>query len=242
MKKTAVLVLASIFLLAAGVYAQNAAGSESSTDKTATTIEDLYLSQDIELQIIRGQAMSNDREMKMFALQSIRSMVEDGGLANDNPGLFVVLESLATEGTSRQVRSGGAVINNYPEVRRQAASVLTEVGGERAKNVLLKIMEEDPEPMVLAEAVYGLGVIGINDENDTVNRIVWVLKRENSKVTPDNNLAFASLLSVEKLAKASGGISNPDLINTLLEVASGAYIRDVRLKAIDVIYNLRRQQ
>lgn len=229
-----VIVVLSLFL-GGNIFGQSGDGSQ----REEQTIEELYLSQDIELQIIRGQALSNDRDLKFLALQSIRSSVEDGTLTEENPGLFVILQALATEGTARQVRSEGAVINNYPEIRRQSAQLLGEIGGERSQQVLLTILQEDPEPMVLAEAVYALGTIGINDDNETLENIVFMLRRENAREAPDNNLAFASLLALEKIAESQGGISDPEAINVVLEVAAGAYVRDVRLKAIDVINKLR---
>jgi HEAT repeat protein len=235
MKHVFVLIVVISLLFGGMAFGQSGEGSE----RGEQTIEELYLSQDIELQIIRGQALSNDRELKFLALQSIRASVEDGTLTEENPGLFVILQSLATEGTARQVRSEGAVINNFPEIRRQSAQLLGEIGGERAQQVLLTILQEDPEPMVLAEAVYALGAIAINDENETLNNIVFMLRRENARETPDNNLAFAALLALEKIATSQGGISDPETINVVLEVAAGSYVRDVRLKAIDVINKLR---
>ncbi len=236
MKRLFVLVLTLVVFTGGFAVAQDDAEGGGREEQT---IEELYLSQDIELQIIRGQALSNDRQLKFLALQSIRSSVEEWTLTDDNPGLFVVLEALATEGTARQVRSEGAVINNYPEIRRQAAQLLGEIGGERSQQVLLTILSEDPEPMVLAEAVYALGTIGLNEENETLDHIVHMLRRENARETPDNNLAFASLLALEKIAASQGGISDPETINVVLEVAAGSYVRDVRLKAIDVINKLR---
>jgi HEAT repeat protein len=235
MKHFFVLIVAISLVTAGAAFGQ----SDGEPQGGEQTIEELYLSQDIELQIIRGQALSNDRELKFLALQSIRASVEDGALTEDNPGLFIILESLATEGTARQVRSEGAIINRYPEIRRQSAQLLGEIGGKRSQQVLLTILQEDPEPMVLAEAVYALGTIGINDDNETLNHIVFMLRRENAREAPDNNLAFASLLAMEKIATSQGGISDPDAINVVLEVAAGSYVRDVRLKAIDVINKLR---
>lgn len=235
MKQVFILIVMISLVGAGAAFGQ----SDGDSQRQEQTIEELYLSQDIELQIIRGQALSNDRELKFLALQSIRASVENGALTEDNPGLFIILESLATEGTARQVRSEGAIINHFPEIRRQSAQLLGEIGGERSQQVLLTILQEDPEPMVLAEAVYALGTIGINDDNETLNNIVFMLRRENARVAPDNNLAFASLLAMEKIAASQGGISDPDAINVVLEVASGAYVRDVRLKAIDVINKLR---
>jgi hypothetical protein len=216
-------------------------GQEESEETRPRTIEELYLSQDIELQIIRGQALSDDREMKLLALQNIRSMLEEGNVSEDNPSVFIVLEALAMEGTGRQVRSGGAVVNNFPEIRRSAAALLGEIGGEQARDVLLEMVLEDNEPMVISEAIYGLGQIGNNENNQVTNHIVHVLGRENARQTPDNNLAFASLLAIEKLVENGATVTDPEVINIILEVATGRYIRDVRLKAIDVFAALRRQ-
>ncbi len=229
------LLLVILCLSISGVFAQEGEDDEN------LTIEELYLSQDIELQIIRSQALTNDRDMKMLALQTIRNMVKEGGVEN-NPGVFTVLGVLAVEGTNRQVREGGTVVNNYPMVRKEAAELLGSIGGEKAKNILLDILEVDPEPMVLSEAVYALGQIGLNDNGDVTDRIVWTLSRENAKQVPDNNFAFATLLAIERLAQAEGGVKDPEIINVLLGVAAGKYIKDVRLKAVDVLGTLRKSR
>lgn len=236
MNKRSILMCVLIMLVAVVGFAQ----SEDAEGETGSqTIEELYLSQDVELQIIRGQALSNNRDTKLLALQNIRQMIEDGSLSRDNSGMFTLLQSLASEGTSRQVRSNGGVINNYPDIRRQAAQLLGEVGGSQAKDVLISVLQDDPEPMVLSEAVYALGKIGDNEDNRTVEQIVRVLQVENASESPDDNLAYASLLALEKIAESQGGLSDPDAINIILEVAGGSYIRPVRLKAVDVLAELR---
>ncbi|MFP4384247.1 MAG: HEAT repeat domain-containing protein [Spirochaetia bacterium] len=220
-----------------------AAQEEEEEEEQDLTIEELYLSQNVELQILRGQALSDDRDMKLLALQSIRSMIEEGGLSSENPGVLTVLEALANEGTRRQVRSGVAVTNNYPMVRKEAANLLGQIGGERSRTILLDIMANDPEPMVLSEAIYSLGAIEIDDDADVgqmMATISWALNNQTEKATPDNNFAYATLLAVEKISQKIGGIQDPEVINALLGVASGNYIRTVRLKAIDVIYEMRK--
>ena len=236
MKRFFVVAVALIFV-ASLLGAQQS--EEQQEEQEPRTIEELYLSQDIELQIIRSQAISPDREMKLLALQSIRSMVEDGSLTDDNPGLFVVLESLALEGTGRTVRSEGRIVNNYPEVRRQAANVLGEVGGERAREVLVQILREDPETMVLSEAVYALGAGDIENDDRSLAYIVDVLDSQSTAQIPDNNLAYAALLTIDKIAEKRGGVSDPEILDAVLNVATGSYIRTVRLKALDTIDQLR---
>jgi len=232
MKKT---VLLSIFALLV-VIPMIAGAQDREEETTGRTIEELYLSQDLEIQIMRSQALADDREMKLLALQSIRSMVEGG---NVNDGVYVILESLATEGSARQVRSNGAVINNFPEIRREATELLGQVGGEQAKNTLVRIMRDDPEPMVLAEAAYALGQIGINENNEVSDSLVQTLIFENASATPDNNLAFAIILALESLSEASGGLADPDVLSVLLETASSPYIRTVRRRAVEAIINMR---
>jgi HEAT repeat protein len=236
MKRFFVVAVALVFV-ASLLGAQQS--EEQQEEQEPRTIEELYLSQDIELQIIRSQAISPDREMKLLALQSIRSMVEDGSLTDDNPGLFVVLESLALEGTGRTVRSEGRIVNNYPEVRRQAANVLGEVGGERAREVLVQILREDPETMVLSEAVYALGAGDIENDDRSLAYIVDVLDSQSTAQIPDNNLAYAALLTIDKIAEKRGGVSDPEILDAVLNVATGSYIRTVRLKALDTIDQLR---
>lgn len=226
MKRTLALVVGFLVLAACVASAQSGEGGQP-------TIEELYLSQDLEIQIVRSQALSNDRDMKLLALQTIRDM---GG--NSSPEVMAVLQSLATEGTTRQVRSNGAVINYFPEVRRASAELLGDIGGERAKDILLEMVLEDPEPMVLAEAIYALGEIGINEDNEVTDHLVFILRRENAKVTPDNNLAYATLLGLEKLA-AGGATIDADSIELILDIATGGYISTVRLKALDVLQKLR---
>ena len=197
------------------------------------TIEELYLSQNIELQIIKNQAQSNDWEVKNLAIQSLRAMAADKRINDENPGAFLILESLAKQ-------EQGPNTKNFNLIRKDACNILGEIGGERAQRILLDVVMTDTEPMVLAEAVYALGRIGKDPKGDVLNRMVWVLHKENMKATPDNNFAFATLLAIEKLAKSDDGIKNPETLGVLIEILEANYIRDVKLKAIDVIYKLRK--
>ncbi|MFP4329450.1 MAG: HEAT repeat domain-containing protein [Alkalispirochaetaceae bacterium] len=228
-------------LLSTPLWAQENQDEEQE-NRGQPTIEELYLSQDIELQILRSQALAPDRESKLLALQSIRNMVENDTVSPQDSGAFTILRALAAEGTFRQVRSNGRVMNDFPEIRREATALIAEIGGETAHDVLIRIAREDDEPMVLAEAVYGLGTIGMNDNNEASAQVVRILQVENSAETPDNNLAFASILALERLASASEPPIDPEIVSVLLETASAPYIRTVRRRAVEAIVNIREQQ
>lgn len=228
--------LLPVLLLVIAIVVPLSAQEEASGQQS---IEELYLSQDLEIQILRSQALANDLELKQLALRDIRGLIEGGTLTSANDGVYIILESLATEGVARQVREGGAVINNFPQVRREAVELLGKVGGETARDTLIRILRDDPEPMVLAEAAYALGTIGMNQNNLVSDYLVSVLQQENASATPDNNLAYSIILSLEKLSAANEGLSDPEVIGTLLETAASPYIRSVRRRAVEAIVNMR---
>ena len=227
------------FLLIFALLPVVAQTGANDTANRPLTIEELFLSQDVEIQIMRSQALAADRDSKLLALQTIRGRIGSGRVSGNETAVIAVLDALAGEGVYRVVRQGGSVVNNFPDIRRQAAGLLGEIGGENAKNILLKIVADDPEPMVLSEAVYSLGRIGINDPAVT-ERMVAALRRNTFRVSPDNNFAYATLLAFEQLSTVGPGIAQPDILQALIEVISGNYIEIVKAKALDILSNLRR--
>jgi len=220
-----------------------AAFGQNQDEERASTVEDVFLRQQIEMQILRSQARSTDRDTKLLALDTVAEMAREGDLES-SPELFDIIQTLATEGTRNEVRSGGRVINNYPVVRARAASLLGEVGGEQAQQVLLTIVREDPEPMVLSEAVYALGQIGAIENADQVaDHIVYTLTRENAKISPDNNLAMATLLSLQALFESGMEFEDTDqladTVGLIIEISTNyRYITIVRNRARVVLESL----
>jgi len=238
MKRSFATVLVLLMVAAGLAFAQTDRDEE---DRPAT-IEDVFLRQQIEMQILRSQAQSTDRENKLLALETVRKMYEAGDLSADQQ-LFDIVELLATEGTSNQVRQAGRLINNYPVVRKEAAALLGDIGGPGAQDVLLKMVREDPEPMVLAEAIYALGKIGPVNADMVADHIVYTLTRENAKLAPDNNLALATLLSLQRLF--DNGLEFEDegklqeTVGLIIDISTNyRYITIVRDRAKDVLRQL----
>ncbi len=229
-----------LIILMLGFGSAMVAADEPQTDGPLT-IEELYLEQDVDMRVIGSQARSSNRQSKALAVQAIRAMLNDGRITADNPELVPILRGLALEGTARQTRHGSdTIVNNFPEIRRSAAQLLGEVGGPGAQEALIKVLRSDDEPMVLAEAVYALGLIGRNDDNAVTSEIALMLRDQNSRTNPDNNLAYASLLALDRIAGQNGGVNDTLLIDAVLDIAShGAYLRIVRLKAVETLFALR---
>lgn len=217
------------FYLSGTVYSQNQTEEK--------TVEELFL-QSIELTFIGEMATNLSRNSKLDALDAIEEMIDGGRTSENDRDLLTVLEYLSMEGNGVQMREGGRLINNFPEVRRRACEYLGDLGGEFAKASLINVLLTDTEPMVMAEAAYALGTIGINSDNQVTQTLSYSILGQNV-LTPDNNYAFAVLLAFEKIADSNNGITDPSAIRALVRIQNGNYLKTVQRKAKSVIDKLR---
>lgn len=201
------------------------------------TVEELYL-QNVEIGIIREQAVTTSRESKLLALDNLQELVDEGRVDENSAEALYLLDYLAMEGVDRVIRMNGRVINYFPMVRKQACNILGQVGGATARDILLDSLSGEVEPMVMAEAAYALGEVGL-DEGGSVSRALAYELINQNVVAPDNNFAFAVMLAYEKLAAANNGIREPSVYLSLIQVAEGNYIKMVRDKAFQVMDSLR---
>jgi hypothetical protein len=172
----------------------------------------------------------------MVALEYIGEAIDEG---NTGEEIQSALEYLAMEGVLNKTRESGRLTNNYPDVRVKAATYLGDLGTEEAKNTLMKLLLADPEPMVLTEVVKSLAKIGLNNNNETINAISWIVTRFDV-LHPDNLLALSALDAYDKFAQKNGGLQDPTVIRTIVRIAEGPYIRPVQDRAKQVLLNLRR--
>lgn len=232
--KRAVFVILAVFLSAFTAFPQG----------ESPTVEDVYLSTRMEVNIISELALGDTREQKLAALDILEQMMGDGRVSTGDIEVHNVLAGLAAEGTTRMVRENNRLINYFPDVRRRAAKLLGELGGENARDTLIEIANSDDEPMVLAQAVYGLGVIGINDNNESLKAIASVIDSDSKRPVPDNNLAVASLLAIERIAEKNGGFPDePDprfVFRSIIAVQQGNYSSNVRSWAELLLDKLRK--
>ncbi|AEJ19555.1 HEAT repeat domain-containing protein [Gracilinema caldarium] len=211
---------------------------QTQTTKKELSVEESYLQESVEMMVIREQARAESRDMKLVALEYIGDAIK-GGRAN--PEIQKTLEYLALEGIVYQAREGGVgrLTNNYPDVRTKAAQYLGELGTKEAKDILVKMVLSDPEPMVLTEAIKSLGKIGTNDNDEVTTAISWIVTRFDI-LNPDNILALSALESYEKIAEKNGGIKDPSVVRTIIRIAEGNYIRPVQTRARETLNTLRK--
>jgi len=241
MKKILTIAAVTAFLvgIASAVSAQQSGSQPAAASGSSgtQTIEELYL-KNVAMRVVREQAVDLNRDSKLLALSSIQEMINNGSVRKDSAVALDVLGYLSNEGTGREVMENNRQINNFPEVRRQACHLLGEIGGEHADQILMEVMLRENEPMVLSEAAYALGQIGLNKDGEVSKRIADVVMRLTS-VKPDNNFAFASLLAFQKLAKKNNGLRDPSSFQAIVTISQGPYIRAVKEKAVQVLDDLK---
>jgi len=223
----------AILIIAAVISVSNVAAQSNNE----MTVEESYLRETIELMIIRETARASTREQKEVALQYIGEAIERG---NKNDDIRQTLEFLSREGRRSVAMESGRVVNNFPDIRRQSAKYLGQLGTEEARQTLLQICQYENEPMVLQEAIKSLGDIGVvDDNNDTFIFISWVFDRFDN-LNPDNIMAIATIDTFEKIAKKNNGIRSPEAIATLRRISEGHYITPVKERAMQLLSDLRR--
>lgn len=214
--------------LTLGVFAQ-------ATEDKELTVEELYLSNP-EIIILREQADSPDRETKILALDGIEKMVTDDTVT---PEIENILIGLGSEGTSNKIYEGRLQINNFPEIRRRSCELLGKLGGKRAVSSLMSILKSEVEPMVMAEAAYALGTIGIDDDGEVVKALSIKIE-EQTVVNPDSNFAYAVILAFQKIAEKNSGLKSSAGYRALIRIAQGNYIRGVKKMALDTLKDFKK--
>ncbi|MDR1506024.1 MAG: HEAT repeat domain-containing protein [Treponema sp.] len=206
--------------------------------ETERSVEESYLQESVENMIIREQSRADTREMKMIALAYIGDAIDRGNTGDE---VRQALEYMGLEGVLNRSRENGRLVNNFPDVRREAARYLGRMGTVEAKDALLKIIYYDNEPMVLQEAVKSLADIGNDDGGRTVSTIAWILMKFDN-TNPDNLLALSAVEAFEKLGTASGGLRDPNAVQMLIRIAEGPYIRPVQDRAKAALGRIRLSQ
>lgn len=240
MKKTLPFLLGLLLIPALG-FAQAAGGTATGTTSSGNsaagqkTVEEKRLQSSVEVQVISSLVAENGRSEKLKALEFIRVMVDKGKTSDKSADVIALLEELGAEGTTKQVVENRRIINDFPDVRREAAELLGQVGGDQAREALLNMAIKDKEPMVISEAVYSLGLIGSGSQAARVESVITNLVKSQDLIRPDSNFAFAAVSALEMLGKKNSGQVSQDVFAALIRIQNGNYIRPVREKAKQVL-------
>ena len=224
-----------LFLVTLVAVSAAFAQSSGSDNKREMTVEESYMQEMIELMVIRETSRAETLDQKMLALQYIGEAMERG---NKSDEIRQTLEYLSMEGVMNQARENGRLVNKFPMARREAARYLSQLGTKEAEAALISICRYEPEPMVIQEAIKGLGDNASEDSAKALEAIVWIVSRFHA-LNPDNMMALAAIEAISKIGEKNS-IRDPGVASLLLRIADGPYIRPVQNKARQVLGEMRR--
>ena len=212
----------ALMLLAGFAFAQE---KESS-------VESEYLN-DVDGDIIMTLAESDEYDNKLVAIQYLQAALDDG---NTSDAVIQALDRLAGDGLTTQNRTNGRLMNNFPEIRREACKLMAKVPTEHSKNMLISIAVADNEPMVIAAACKSLGEIGINENDEAVDAIAFA-NRRNQVLNPTSSLALEVLNAFELLADSTE--NKKTMIDAVARISTDYhYVTPVRQKAYKLLKKL----
>ena len=230
-KKSFTVLLCTMFCVSLFAQEQSVVRKSSTTEnkKTETSVEQEYLS-DVDGVVILSLAASDEYDNKLVAMQFLESAVENGNTSED---IMKALNQLAGEGISKQSRTNGRLMNNYPDIRRRACLALGKKKTEQSKEYLVQVTLAENEPMVIAAAVNSLGEIGFNNNDEVVDAISFA-NRRNQILNPTSSLAFEVLDAYEKLAPSTE--NKKIIVDSVAKIAADYhYVTPVRNKAVKLL-------
>lgn len=222
-------IFAAAMIMSFGAFAQQ---------EEESTVEGEYMSSMDDV-VVNELANSDEYENKLMALQFLDEAADNGKVS---PEMMNALGRLAGEGVNTQNRTKGRVMNNYPEVRREACRILGKVGTDEAAQTLTQIVKSDGatgETMVLTAAIHSLGDIGYN-ENDVATNTIAFYSNRYLVLNPQNSSSLA-LEVVNAFEKLSGNTKDKKTMIDALQRISGNNIinKKVRDRAREILNNLR---
>ena len=197
-----------------------------------SSVESEYLN-DVDGDIIMTLAESDEYDNKLVAIKYLQAALEDG---NTSDAVIQALDRLAGDGLTTQNRTNGRLMNNFPEIRREACKLMAKVPTEHSKNMLISIAVADNEPMVIAAAVKSLGEIGINENDEAVDASAFA-NRRNQVLNPTSSLALEVLNAFEMLADKTE--NKKTMIDAVARISTDYhYVTPVRQKAYKLLKTL----
>lgn len=190
-----------------------------------------------EAMVIRESSTATDRYQNLMALQFIEGAIAGG---NKGPEVHAGLGRLLLAGHMNQVVSGGRVINNYPDIRLEAARLLGTIGSEEAKAILIQACRFEPDGAVLQEVINSIAGISAGDDAGALTTIVEVASRSDRLGTGDNRTALAAVNAIATISGRTGGLTSSHAFRYLVSVSRGPYVPTVTGRAKQVLDGLHR--
>ncbi len=197
------------------------------------SIEDALLGTGIGIESIAVQIRTGSRDIRLLALRTLEDQLRRGDVHPSDERLFMALEPAVDEGVLRINHSVHRSLFIYdPMVRREAVKVMGMLGTDRAQEKLVTIALNDPEPLVRAEALRGIGSIARDPDGEVSRAVARVILRERAG-NPHQESVLEAVIALEAIAKEPRNTLHPSALEMVVHVASDfIYLQLVRARAV----------
>ncbi len=179
------------------------------------------------LQTLAG---SGSHEQDLLFLADVRSRISQGTLGKSTWYVVRLLEQLAGTGLISPVYQNQKVINDFPDLRAEAAELLGMVGSAGSRWALIRVLGAESDSLALSVEIKALGALSVDADGASVRAITAAFARAEG-LPPDNRLAAAAAGALDGIAAFMNAMS-PAAAETLLSISRGAYFEEIRMAAL----------
>jgi hypothetical protein len=183
---------------------------------------------------LQGIGASGGRDGMQIILSEIGRRIQEGSLGKSAWYAVHMLEQVAGAGVIQQARLNQRLINDFPDLRAAACSLLARVGTTASREALLDILGAETDPVALAAEVQALGAIASDGDGASERAIARAFNRR-AAFAADNRLAAAVVDALGRISIYEGALAESMAVVALLSISRGSYDLTVRQDAALVL-------
>ncbi len=183
---------------------------------------------------LQGLSTAPGREGVQLVLSDIDRRITSRSLGKSRWYVVRMLERIVGLGLVIQVRQNQKLINDFPDLRAEAATFLARLGSTSSRTALLRAVSSESDGVALAAEIRALGAIASDGDGASLRAVVHAFTSRAGQ-SVDNRLASAMVDAVGRIAAYEGGIGEPSAISALFAVSTGGYDASVRAAAESIL-------
>jgi hypothetical protein len=183
---------------------------------------------------LQSLAAVDSRDIIMLLLAKIRERIDTQTIGKSAWYVVRLLEHFTGEGLLNPVYRNMRVINNFPDVRAEAALLLGRVGSTSSRHVLIHVMGNENDTFSLAAQIGALGSLASDSDGSSSRAIAAAFSREGMS-PPDERMAAATLDALDRISAYEGGMGEPAAVAALSSIYRGHFSHQIRARALTVL-------
>jgi len=182
---------------------------------------------------LESLADSAVREQVSQFLSEVRVRVDRQSLGKSTWYIVRLLEKLAGTGLIDVDYRNQKVINDFPDLRAEAAAALGEIGSAASRWTLIHVVQAEQDPYALSAEITALGRLGFDGDGSSVRTITGAFVRAGAS-PPNYRVAAATVEALNGIAASSGSMSQ-QAMETLFAISRGPYPEQIRSAALETL-------